>query len=113
MDRFLSWLLGGRRPLASHLLLAPASLWLIFLLVIPAGGLIVLSFAKNGPYGAILWEFGLQNYRRAFDQKYLPVLLRTIGFAGATTAVSLILGYPMPTSSPSAPAAGATLCSSG
>jgi len=95
MNKALSWLLGGRKPAASHLLLAPATLWLVFLLVIPAAGLVLLSFAKNGPYGLILWEFGFQNYRRAFDHKYLPVLLRTLGFAGATTALCLILGYPM------------------
>lgn len=95
MSRALSWLLGGRQPLASHLLLAPATLWLLFFLVIPAGGLIVLSFATNGPYGAIVWEFGFHNYARAFDPKYLPVLVRTILFAGATTLVCLVLGYPV------------------
>jgi len=95
MNRALSWLLSGRRPLASHLLLAPASLWLICFLVIPAAGLIVTSFAKNGPYGVVIWEFGFQNYARAFDPKYLPVLFRTLGFAGATTALCLILGYPL------------------
>ena len=95
VDRAFSWLLGGRKPAASHLLLAPASLWLIFLLVIPAGGLVILSFAKNGPYGAIIWELGLHNYARAFDHKYLPVLFRTLGFAAATTAVCLVLGYPL------------------
>ncbi|MBI3288420.1 MAG: ABC transporter permease [Elusimicrobia bacterium] len=95
MDRALSALLGGRKPQASHMLLAPATLWLIFLLVIPAGGLIALSFAKNGAYGAIVWDLGLHNYRRAFDQKYLPVLIRTLAFAGATTGVCLLLGYPL------------------
>lgn len=95
MNKALSWLLSGRRPAASHLLLAPATLWLIFLLVIPAGGLVLLSFAQNGPYGAIVWKFGLQNYARAFDSRYLPVLLRTLGFAGATTALCLVLGYPV------------------
>ncbi|MBI5246579.1 MAG: ABC transporter permease [Elusimicrobia bacterium] len=88
-------MLGGRKPLASHLLLAPATLWLIFLLVIPAGGLIILSFAKNGPYGAIVWEFSLQNYARAFDHKYLPVLFRTLAFAAATTLTCLVAGYPL------------------
>ncbi|MBI4060539.1 MAG: ABC transporter permease [Elusimicrobia bacterium] len=95
MDRALSWLLGGRKPAASHLLLAPASLWLIFFLIIPAGGLVLLSFAKTGPYGAIVWEFGFQNYRRAFDTKYLPVFARTLAFAGGTTALCLVLGYPL------------------
>ena len=95
MNRALSWLLSGRRPLASHLLLAPAALWLLFMLVIPAVGLIALSFAKNGPYGVVVWELGLRNYARAFDAKYLPVLLRTLGFAGGATALCLLLGYPL------------------
>lgn len=95
MDKALSRLLGGRKPLASHLLLAPASLWLLIFLVIPALGLISLSFATNGPYGTILWELGLHNYRRAFDTKYLPVLFRTLSFAGATTTLCLLLGYPL------------------
>ncbi|MDP3542542.1 MAG: ABC transporter permease [Elusimicrobiota bacterium] len=95
MSRALSWLLGGRTPLATHLLLAPASFWLLFLLVIPALGLIVLSFATNGPYGTIVWEFGFHNYARAFDPKYLPVLLRTFAFAAATTVLCLLIGYPV------------------
>lgn len=95
MSKALSWLLGGRRPLASHLLLAPASTWLLIFLVIPAAALFCLSFAKNGTYGQIVWELGLHNYRRAFDAKYLPVLVRTLAFAGAATACCLALGYPL------------------
>jgi spermidine/putrescine transport system permease protein len=95
LDRALSWLLAGRSPLASHLLLAPASLWLFFMLVVPALGLVALSFATNGPYGKIVWDLGLHNYARALDAKYLPVLVRTLGFAGGATAVCLVLGYPL------------------
>lgn len=95
IGRGLSWLLAGRRPLASHLLLAPAALWLVVMLVIPALGMVALSFATNGPYGVVVWEMGLKNYRRAFDPKYLPVLVRTIGFAGTATACCLLLGYPL------------------
>ena len=95
MNKVMSWLLSGRRTLASHLLLAPAAAWLLIFLVLPALGLVALSFAKNGAYGQIIWTLGLQNYRRAFDAKYIPVLLRTLGFAGATTALCLLLGYPL------------------
>lgn len=95
MSRLLSWLLGGRKPAASHLLLAPAAAWLLIFLVLPAAWLVALSFAKNGAYGEVIWSLGLQNYRRAFDAKYIPVLLRTLGFAGATTALCLLLGYPL------------------
>ncbi|MFI5349786.1 MAG: ABC transporter permease [Elusimicrobiota bacterium] len=95
MNKIMSWLLSGRKSLASHILLAPAALWLILFLVVPAVGLVTLSFAKNGAYGQIVWSLGLQNYRRAFDPKYVPVLLRTLAFAGGTTALCLILGYPL------------------
>jgi len=95
MQKALSWLIGGRKPAASHLLLAPAALWLLAFLVLPAAGLVALSFAKNGAYGQVIWSLGLQNYRRAFDPKYVPVLLRTVCFAGATTGLCLLLGYPL------------------
>lgn len=95
LDRALSWLLSGRRSAASHLLLAPASAWLMIFLVLPAAGLLALSFAHNGNYGEVVWTFGLDNYRRAFEPKYIPVLLRTLGFAGGTTILCLLLGYPL------------------
>ncbi|HEX4049088.1 MAG TPA: ABC transporter permease [Elusimicrobiota bacterium] len=95
MGKALSWLLSGRKSSASHLLLAPAAAWLLIFLVIPAAGLVALSFAKNGAYGEVVWSLGLQNYRRAFDPRYVPVLLRTLCFAGATTALCLLLGYPL------------------
>jgi spermidine/putrescine transport system permease protein len=95
VSKALSWLLGGRKPLASHLLLAPAALWLLIFLVIPSLALVALSFAKNGTYGQIVWELGLHNYRRAFDAKYLPVLIRTLAFAGSATTLCLLLGYPL------------------
>lgn len=95
MNKLLSWLLSGRKAAASHILLAPAAAWLLIFLVLPAAWLVALSFAKNGAYGEVVWSLGLQNYRRAFDAKYIPVLLRTLGFAGATTALCLLLGYPL------------------
>lgn len=95
MAKALSWLVAGRRTGASHLLLAPAAAWLLIFLLLPGAGLVALSFAKNGAYGEIVWSLGLHNYRRAFDPKYLPVLLRTLSFSGATTALCLLLGYPL------------------
>ena len=95
LEKGLSWLLSGRKTAASHLLLAPAAAWLLLFMVIPALGLVALSFAKNGAYGEVVWTLSLDNYRRAFDSKYIPVLLRTLGFAGGTTALCLLLGYPL------------------
>ena len=76
-------------------MLAPAALWLLAFLVLPVASLLILGFTHRGPYGAFEWVFTLENFRRALDLKYLPILLRTVSYAGATTALCLLLGYPL------------------
>jgi spermidine/putrescine transport system permease protein len=95
MDAALSWLIRGRSRVASHLLLAPASLWLALFLVLPVASLLLLSLTTNGPYGTILWKFSWDNFAKALDAKYLPVLLRTVGYAASATGLCLLLGYPL------------------
>lgn len=95
MSAALSWLIRGRSRLASHLLLAPASLWLLLFLILPVASLLLLSLTTNGPYGTIIWKFSWDNFARALDPKYLPVLRRTIGYAGSATGLCLLLGYPL------------------
>jgi spermidine/putrescine transport system permease protein len=95
LDRGLSRLIRGERNSASHLLLAPATLWLIAFLVLPVVSLLSLGFTHRGPYGAFEWVFTLGNFRRALDLKYLPILARTVCYSGATTALCLLLGYPL------------------
>lgn len=93
--RSLNWVIRGRAPSASHALLAPASLWLAFFLVIPVAFLLALGFARNGPFGMIAWSPSLANFARALDPRYLPVLARTLGYASTTTALCLALGFPV------------------
>ena len=95
MSQALSWLIRGRSSKASHLLLAPATFWLAVFLVLPVASLLILSVAQKGPYGTFLWSFTWANFARALDAKYLPVLLRTLGYAGTSTLLCLLLGYPL------------------
>lgn len=91
----MSALLRGDRPWTSHALMLPASLWLGLLLVIPIGLIVALSFTERGPYGTLLWKFTTENYTRALTPAYLPILLRSLGYAATTTALCLALGYPL------------------
>ena len=95
VDRVCSWLIRGERPSASHLLLAPATLWLAAFLVLPVVSLLSLGFTHRGPYGAFEWVFTWANFRRALDLKYLPILIRTVCYSGASTLLCLLLGYPL------------------
>jgi len=95
LRRGLSWLIRGRSQSASHLMLAPAAFWLLGLLVLPVASLLILSVTSRGAYGACAWVFTWDNFRRALDVKYLPVMARTVTYAGTTTLLCLLLGYPL------------------
>jgi spermidine/putrescine transport system permease protein len=75
--------------------LLPGGLWLTLLFVVPVCLLLALSFGYTDDLGRAVYAFELDNYKDAFDPLYVPVLLRSIGFALATAAVCLLLGYPI------------------
>ena len=95
MDRALSWLIGGRSEKASHSLLAPAAAWLAVFLILPVAFLLAMSVAQRGPYGAVIWHLTGENFARALQPKFLPILIRTVLYATTTTVLCLVLGFPV------------------
>jgi spermidine/putrescine transport system permease protein len=85
-----------RRPgLAGWLLLAPMLLWLLAFIVVPTGILLVYSFCQRDDVGRVVFEFTWDNYIRVFDPVYLMIFAKSVGYAGLTTALCIVLGYPM------------------
>ncbi len=80
----------------SFLLIAPALIMIVVFLVIPYINIVVMSFrppAQGTPYGE---GFGLENYRHFFrDSFYALQLANTLWIGVVTTAVCLLLGYPL------------------
>jgi len=75
--------------------LLPGGLWLFLLFVVPICLVLALSFGYTDDLGRAVYAFRLDNYADAFDPLYVPVLLRSIGYALATAAICLLLGYPI------------------
>jgi spermidine/putrescine transport system permease protein len=75
--------------------LLPGGLWLLLLFAIPLLLVLALSFGFTDDLGRATYAFELDNYSAAFDSLYIPVLLRSVGFALATVALCLLLGYPI------------------
>ncbi len=75
--------------------LLPGGLWLLLLFVVPITLVLALSFGFTDDLGRAVYAFELDNYADAFDSLYLPVLLRSVGFALATVVLCLLLGYPI------------------
>jgi spermidine/putrescine transport system permease protein len=87
---------AGRRPDArSWWLLAPLLVWLGAFVVVPAGILVAYSFSTRDELGRVVFAFTLENYQRVFDPVYLGVFARSVGYAAVTTAVCVVLAYPV------------------
>ena len=86
----------ARRPSAgSWALVSPALLWLLLFFAVPLALLLGYSLMHRGTYGGVSPGFTLEHYRRFVDPLYLAVAGRTLGIALATTALCLLLGYPV------------------
>ena len=75
--------------------LVPGGLWLLALFVVPLGFLLAISFGYTDDLGEAIYGTSLDNYSRVFDPDLLPVLVRSVGFALATVALCLLIGYPV------------------
>jgi len=75
--------------------LIPGGLWLLVFFAVPLGIVIAISFGTTDDLGAAIYGWYPENYSRAFDPLFLPVLLRSVGYALATVVLCLLLGYPV------------------
>jgi spermidine/putrescine transport system permease protein len=68
--------------------------WLILFAVLPLGLLAIYSFCQRDEIGRVVFSFSWESYARVLDPRYLSILGRSLGYAAATTALCLLLGYP-------------------
>ena len=87
---------GGRPPgRTAGWLLALLVAWAFAFVVAPALIMAAYSFAERGTLGGVVWSFTLANYAEVADPVYLGIVLRSLGYAGLTTALCLVAGYPV------------------
>ena len=95
---------GTRRPgLLGWLLMVPMLAWLVAFVVAPTLILLVYSFCQRDDLGEVVYVFTWDNYRRiffdsdtgTFGTTYFTVFIRSIVYAGLTTIICLVVGYPV------------------
>ena len=84
-----------RRDRPSWWPLVPAVLWMLVFFILPLLLVLAISFASRGPYGGVQWSFSLTNYMMMSDPLYLRIYGRSLLLAVATTAICLLIGYPL------------------
>lgn len=82
--------------LSAGVLVLPGVLWLGALFLAPLAIIAVFSLGAVDEAGRVtLANPSLRNYERALQPEFLPALLRSIYYSGATTILSLAIGYPV------------------
>ncbi len=77
------------------LFLSPAALLMLATLVVPSAIIVVYSVLTRGAYGGVERPFTLENYTRLFDPLYGVIFLRSLWIAAVSTALCLVLGFPL------------------
>ncbi len=82
--------------------MAPMLLWLFAFVVAPTLILLVYSFCQRDELGEVVFSFSWENYRRIFIDEdgtfgttYFTVFVRSVVYAGLTTIICLMMGYPV------------------
>ncbi|WP_025641853.1 ABC transporter permease [Schnuerera ultunensis] len=73
----------------------PYILWMIIFIVVPLALILLFSITTGEEGGIKNLQFTLDNFKRFLDPKYLDVLWISISLALKSTAITLLLGYPM------------------
>src|ERR1700730_1666032 len=82
------------RPIWAFLT-GPYAVFLAFLLLVPFANVAIYSIHPYSPTKVFLPELTLDNYRKIFDLYYLRLFGRTLRLGVITTAVCVVLGYPL------------------
>jgi spermidine/putrescine transport system permease protein len=89
----------SRRPgdrLATGLLVVPGVVWLVALFLLPLGIIAIFSLGSVDTRGHITFANpSLGNYEQALNPEFLTAFGRSIYYSLATTALSLVIGYPV------------------
>ena len=75
--------------------LAPAVVVTALLFLAPMAVIVSYSFLSRGAYGGVELPWTLENYTRFWDPLYGSILVRTFAMAAVSTALCLVLGFPL------------------
>jgi spermidine/putrescine transport system permease protein len=76
-------------------LIAPANIYLAIFMILPLLLVAGLSFLSRGAYGDVKFVLNFGNYARLLDPLYGKILVYSLGVGLATTALCILIGYPL------------------
>jgi spermidine/putrescine transport system permease protein len=85
----------GRARGVFALLAGPPVVWLLAFFLVPLSIIWAFSFGDNASLTRIAVDGTLADYAHAIRPLYLGIIAKSLGFAGLTTALCLVVGFPV------------------
>lgn len=73
----------------------PGAFWIIVFFTLPLVIVWVYSFCARGPQGQIIYDFSFSDYLRSLEPIHLKIILKSLWIAFLSTAICLLVGFPM------------------
>lgn len=73
----------------------PGTLWLVLFFLVPLGLMWVMSFGEKTSITGVDITWTLANYIRSFDPLYVGILWKSVWLSILTTAICLLVAYPI------------------
>lgn len=74
--------------------LLPGSIWIACFYLVPLGLIVAASVATPDAIGRPVYGWYTESFGMVFQPDYLPIVLRTFGYATIATVLCLLIGYP-------------------
>src|SRR3954469_25734994 len=87
--------LAQRPRLGAWALMTPMILWVALFVLFPAAIMLVYSFCTRDDLGEVVYQFSWENFCRVSTILSLKIFWPSLLFAGLTTLLCLIIGYPV------------------
>jgi spermidine/putrescine transport system permease protein len=84
-----------RHPLVFWVTGLPPTVWLVAFFLVPLGLVWIFSFGDKRGLIDVEITWTLENYARAVQPLYLEIFLKSLWMAALTTAVCLVVGFPV------------------
>jgi spermidine/putrescine transport system permease protein len=75
--------------------LGPPLFWLVLFFIVPLAIVWVYSFGTNVGLTEIAFTGTFANYARAIEPLYIGIFIKSVGVAGLTTLLCLVIGFPV------------------
>jgi spermidine/putrescine transport system permease protein len=73
----------------------PGTLWLVLFFLVPLGLMWIMSFGEKTSITGVDITWTLANYIRSFDPLYIGILWKSVWLSILTTAICLLVAYPI------------------